>query len=141
MNDENRNLLWIDRLYTHFIGEDLAFLLSGGLFTYFAVKYVISGFTLPQQLSLQLIGFIGLSYMLGILFSSMGYIIGTSLTFYKRSDESPDLKCLNNNYGPILFERTNIMFIIQNSVGFSSFSAGSLVILIYLLNGKNYVDI
>ena len=56
---------WVERFYTHFLGRDLLYIFSGGLFIC-AAEYAFWGkIFLPQGLSLEVIGFIMVSYFIG----------------------------------------------------------------------------
>ncbi len=62
---------WADRYYTHYIGRDLAHLLSGGLFI-FLVKSFLWDFPLQKTPTvLELIVLSALSYLLGIFFDAL----------------------------------------------------------------------
>lgn len=133
---------WIDRFYSHFIGRDFAYLSAGGLFIS-AVEYALwNKILLPQQLSLELIGFLSISYFIGIVINDFGRVIrlysepipADSSDYYTESliFEQQLLDNYNNNiinhYERLVFQR-----VIGTSIGSSSVFGGIFMIGVVLI--------
>lgn len=70
---------WLERFYTHFLGRDLAYTYAGGLFicvVEYALYYKVF---MPQELSLELIGFVLSSYFLGTIIREIGVTVFSRL--------------------------------------------------------------
>lgn len=128
---------WIDRFYSHFIGRDLAQLFAGGLFIcvgQYALLNNISFF--PQQLSLELLGFLAASYFTGLLLNGIiirlcpsldhlkihnGY--SSSLVLFQDLIDNYDSRVINQ------YERGIFIMVTGSSIGFSSLLGGIVMII------------
>lgn len=128
---------WIDRFYSHFIGRDLAQLFAGGLFIcvgQYALLNNISFF--PQQLSLELLGFLAASYFTGLLLNGIVIRLCPSLDHLKiHNDYSSSLvlfQDLIKNYDSRVinqYERGIFIMVTGSSIGFSSLLGGIVMII------------
>ena len=119
---------WIERFYTHFLGRDLTYIYAGGLFICVEEYTLFYNVFIPQELSLELIGFILSSYFLGFTIREIGLwrfpklrkkpIYGTDLIFHQRLIENYDSKILDK------YERMIYSLAIFTSVGTSSLLSG-----------------
>jgi hypothetical protein len=124
---------WLERFYTHFLGRDLAYTFAGGLFicvVEYALYYKVF---MPQELSLELIGFVLSSYFLGSAIRDFGCRIFPSLIrkphsrypshliFYQDLIKNYDSKILNG------YERLLYYLAISSSVGTSSLLSGIFI--------------
>lgn len=121
----------MDKLYSHFIGRDIAFLFSGGLFLYI-VKYPSLDFIFPEK-TFQFIGFLGLSYLLGTLMGDIGDFIGRMFDKHlknkiQRSQVESKFTLLDyysaKDRGIIYLERVYFTYIALNAAAWSSIIAG-----------------
>lgn len=140
---------WIDRFYSHFIGRDLAQLFAGGLFIcvcQYAFLNKISFF--PQQLSLELLGFLAASYFIGILlygiitwrFPSLDHLkihkgYSSSSVLFQDLIENYDSRIINQ------YERGKFIMVTGSSIGSSSLFGGIVMIIAairrFLFEGAN----
>lgn len=125
---------WAERFYTHFIYRDFCYLFAGGLFISI-VEYVLLGdIFLPNKLSLELLGFLIGSYLIGLAIESLSGQIGLTyngylnppqyssyLLFMQDTIMNFDEKVLNEH------ERTFFMGLIGKTVGASSFFGALLM--------------
>lgn len=133
----------IEYFYSHFLGRDICYLFSGGLFIS-VVEYGYWGeFHLPKGLSLEVVGFLMLSYFVGLSISAIETIIEKSdkimvksveptgypnlLSFNQALIKNYDEKILNN------LERMIFMMTADQNVGLSSILGGSLMIILALI--------
>ena len=73
-----KELSWFERFYTAFFYRDLCYIFSGGLL-FSVMKYLIwNELTLPQGLSLEVVGFLLISYYLGIAIGSLNDLLKLS---------------------------------------------------------------
>lgn len=128
---------WVEHFYTHFLGRDISYLFSGGLFICIAEYALWGEIVLPTGLSLEVIGFLMVSYFLGISSSNLD-ILGTGklilppeyshyLIFNQDLMKYYDESVLN------LYERLNFMMMVGKNVGFSSFFGGILMLILNLI--------
>jgi len=130
---------WVERFYTHFLARDISKLFSGGLFICI-VEYAFWGkIDLPTGFSLESIGFLIISYLVGMAFSSLIIRLKISGKFEIPEDyennrllfEEDLLKTYNerviNHY-----ERYIYLMIVARTVGLSSLFGGFLMIVIIL---------
>ena len=127
---------WPEWFYSHFIGRDLAYLFSGGLFICITEYSLWDEIFLPQQFSLELFGFLLISYFLGLLLYDMQCRVFPSLNlssipnypsgFLLLQDllENYDIKVIN------LRERTIYLRVVGISVGSSVLWGGVLMIIV-----------
>jgi len=74
----NTEVSWVEHLYSYFLGRDICYIFSGGLFISI-VKYAYLGeINLPKGLSLEVISFLMVSYFVGISISAIANIINIS---------------------------------------------------------------
>ncbi len=134
------NSSWVERFYTHFLGRDLTYLFAGGLFIR-VVKYALwAKSDLPQKLDLELVGFLFLSYFIGLTLSEFGGIIGIvkkrfdppnpykhTLLFKQDVVEHYNVFILNQ------LERTIFLMHVGASVGVSSLFGGVFMGILAIL--------
>lgn len=131
---------WVEQIYTHFLSRDFAYLFAGGLFIcIFEYALWTEIVWLPQQLSLELFGFLSVSYFLGLLLHFIGDKIGLYLKIYTPHHDFAgsltfDQKLIENYDSKILahFERAFFQYIAGNSIGFSSILGGIFMVLLAL---------
>lgn len=129
---------WVERFYTHFIGRDFCYLFGGGLFIC-VVEYTYWGkIFLPNGFSLELIGFLMLSYFVGVAISHTGTNLNfpgkmktpagysSSLLFLQDLIENYDERVLNQH------ERYVFFMNVGKSFGLSSLLGGILMIIFAL---------
>lgn len=130
---------WVERFYTHFLGRDVCYLFSGGLFIS-VLEYAYWGkIFFPNGLFLEVVGFLLASYFVGIAISIFGFISkihgATSvpqgylndLCFEQALIKNYDQKVLNH------FERYVFMADAEYCAGLSSFLGGILMIILALI--------
>lgn len=128
---------WAERFYTHFISRDFTQLFSGGLLICMVEYALYDKVFLPQQISLELFGFLSASYFLGVVITNFAVLIRPSLNsnlpegykslfilHQKLIDKKFDSSVLNG------LERLNFLRLIGVSIGSSSFLGGILILLI-----------
>lgn len=140
---------WIDRFYSHFIGRDLAQLFAGGLFICVGQYALLNSIPFfPQQLSLELLGFLAASYFTGLLLNGIitsycpsldhlkihnGY--SSSLVLFQDLIENYDSRVINQ------YERGKFIMVIGSSIGSSSLLGGVVMIIAaslrFLFEGEN----
>jgi len=126
---------WVERFYTHFLGRDLLYIFSGGLFICTAEYAVLGKIFLPQGLSLEVIGFIMISYFIGqVIYRLDFYFDITShlpmtlgypnlMSFEQALIKNYDERILNQ------LERYIFFMNIGKSVGVTSLFGGILMII------------
>ena len=126
---------WVERFYTHFLGRDLLYIFSGGLFIC-AAEYAFWGkIFLPQGLSLEVIGFIMVSYFIGRAIYRLDFLLKITGNIPPPTDYSDSLffiQDLIKNYDERLInqlERYIFFMNIGKTVGMSSLLGGILMII------------
>ncbi|VVB86988.1 Uncharacterised protein [uncultured archaeon] len=127
---------WIDKLYTHYLSEDLAYLFSGGLFILIIEYTIIQDYNLqqqpfPPQQPFYLLTFFALSYLLGIVFYDIGIIFLVYTGYHESYDDKKEQIKMDNIREVIYSSRMKFMHITLNSVGVSSLVGGFLALLYY----------
>ena len=129
--------LWIERFYTHFLGRDICYLFSGGLFICIAEYALWGEIILPTGFSLEVIGFLMVSYFLGISISYIKILGTDGLTLPKGYSHylifNQDLVKYYDEYVLNLYERLIFWRSIAKNVGLSSFFGGVLMILLNII--------
>ena len=136
-------LSWIEYFYSHFLGRDICYLFSGGLFIS-VVEYEYWGeLYLPKGFSLEVVGFLMLSYFVGIsisaietIISKSGRITAKSITPNGYSNLLSLNQALAKNYEDKILnnlERMIFMMTASQNVGLSSLLGGSLMIILALI--------
>lgn len=128
---------WIDRFYSHFIGRDLAQLFAGWLFICVCqYAFLNKIYFFPQQLSLELLGFLAASYFTGLLLNGIVIWLFPSLDHLKiHNDYSSSLvlfQDLIKNYDSRVinqYERGIFIMVTGSSIGFSSLLGGIVMII------------
>lgn len=70
-----KELSWFERFYTYFIYRDLSYIFSGGLFIC-VIEYILwNEIILPKGISLEVIGFLLISYYLGLAIGNLNNTI------------------------------------------------------------------
>lgn len=136
---------WIERFYSHFLGRDICYLFSGGLFIT-VVEYAYWGkIRIPEGLSLEVLGYLMLSYFVGISISAIETIIAALCKFYISGDLTvPEgytnllsfNQALLNKYDEKILNALERFIFLKNAsqnVGLSSFLAGVLMIILALI--------
>lgn len=135
---------WVDRVYTYFVGRDLAYLFAGALLLGIADYAVFDGAHLPREFSAPLIGFLLLSYFVGFSVSEASAMVGLtpkSNSEMKGEYEDPlvawgelEKKCsagvLNRH------ERTVLHMHIGASLGPCSLLAGLVMAVAYFVRSE-----
>jgi hypothetical protein len=128
----NADSSWVERLYTDFLARDLAYLFAGGLFISIIEYTLYTKIFLPQQISLELFGFLGVSYFLGIIFHQIGNLFPflqddfpngyqSEIVLFQYLFKEYDKRVIN------LLERTRFHFKSAITIGISSFLGGILM--------------
>ena len=135
-------LSWIERAYTNFVYRDLCHIFSGGLFICIFEYTLWDEIFLPEGFSLEVIGFLLVSYFLGIgIFSRINANMTYALRkIFKKSEirkkylnrlllkqeiiDSFDKRIIDE------LERMNFFTLIGRTVGYSSFTSGIFMIAI-----------
>lgn len=126
---------WVERFYTHFLARDLLYIFSGGLFICAAEYALLGKIFLPQGLSLEVIGFIMVSYFIGRAIYRLDYLLkitGNMPAPTGYSDNIFFIQDLIKNYDERLInhlERYVFFMNIGKSVGMSSLLGGILMII------------
>lgn len=129
---------WIERFYTHFLARDICYLFSGGLFIC-VIEYTLWGnIFLPKESSLEVLGFLMVSYFIGLTISGINLHINISgnipqpvgysdsIFFTRDFIKNYDERIIN------LFERYIFFMTVGKSVGLSSLFGAVLMIINYL---------
>ncbi len=125
----NEDSSWFAHLYTDFLARDLAYFFAGGLFISIIEYTLYTKIFLPQQISLELFGFLGVSYFLGIIFHQIGYELKFLKEDFPNGYES-DIVLFHDlikNYDKRainMLERTKFHFKSAITIGISSFLGG-----------------
>lgn len=134
---------WIEHFYSHFLGRDICYLFSGGLFIS-VVEYEYWGeLHLPKGFSLEVVGFLMLSYFVGLSISAIETIIEKSGKIMVKSVEPtgyPNLLSFNQvlikNYDEKILNNLERMIFMMNAVqnvGLSAILGGILMIVLALI--------
>lgn len=128
---------WLEGFYSHYLSRDFTYLIAGGLFVCVSEYALWGKIILPQQLSLELIGFLIIFYIVGVAI----YEIGSTkiISFKKLSPPLPVnyscrlvlLQDLIENYDKRVlnqYERFVYLSIFGTSVGSSSIGGGVLMV-------------
>jgi hypothetical protein len=124
---------WLERFYTHFLGRDLTYAFAGGLFICVVEYAFYSKVFIPQGISLELIGFILSSYILGSVIRDVGTKIFPSLikkTHFRYPSHLLFHQDLIKNYDADVlnrYERLMFRLAINTSVGTSSLLSGIII--------------
>lgn len=141
------NISWVERFYTHFLGRDLCHLFGGGLFIC-VVEYAYLGkIFLPKGFSLEVIGFLMLSYFVGVAINNTSHNLKFSASIKTPTHYSNSLFFLQDlieNYDERIInqlERYIYFYNVGNSFGFSSLLGGILMIIFalsrWMFNNEN----
>lgn len=127
---------WPEWFYSHVIGRDLAYSFSGGLFICI-VQYTLWGnIFIPNQLSLELLGFVLISYFIGLLLLDFQTKIFPSLHVLATVNNESELLFLQSlieNYDTRIInlrERAIYQRVIGISVGSSVLWGGVIMIIV-----------
>ena len=126
--------LWLERLYTHFIGRDICYLFSGGLLISVAGYAYWGKIFLPEGLSIEVIGFLMVSYFVGVAIYALGYNIKISGETSVPDGYLNDLtfeQALINNYDEKVLNHLERYVFIRNAeicAGLSSLLGGVLMV-------------
>lgn len=129
---------WVEQFCTHFTGRDLAYIFAGGIFICVVEYAWYNKIFFPQQLSLELIGFLSVSYVLGLVFRDLVSIIWPCLNYDTPTNYPSEIvlfQVLIENYNINVFDRyeRNVYFQTANkSIGASSLFGGVLMVLLAL---------
>ncbi len=131
----NSNISWVEHFYSHFLLRDVCYIFEGGLFISI-VKYAYLGeINLPPGISLEVVGFLMISYFVGLSITSIAtkikiepkHVIPTgysSFSFDQAVIKYYNERVLNQ------FERMVFMSNVGVYVGFSSLLGAAFMILL-----------
>lgn len=128
---------WPEWFYTHFIGRDFVYLFSGGSLICIVKYALFDEIILPNQISLELFGFLSASYFLGLIlmfFFTTGDNLKPDVDKYQSEilfyrilrEKNFDDRDLNR------LERMNYHSLIGLSLGYSSVLGGIFMLIITL---------
>lgn len=129
------NFSMLERFYTHFIGRDLSLLFSGGLLLSIVEYTFFDEIFISKGLSLEVIGFLVLSYFIGYTFHFVDRKIKISGKLTNPIGYSHDLLFIQDfleNYNEHVFNRYERYIFMLNCtryVGISSLLGGVIMIL------------
>ncbi len=142
---------WMEGFYSHLFSRDLVFFFAGGLFISI-FEYALWGkIDFPQQISLELIGFLAISYVVGLalnniaqtkIYSVEKYFIDTLykppydyksyLVILQDLVEFYDKRVLNQ------LERSNYHMVLGYAVGAASLFGGAVMLIVAI--GRLFVE-
>lgn len=126
----------VERFYSHFFCRDLTYIFAGGLFISILEFVVFKNIYLPQQISLELIGFLMASYFLGSILRDIASYVWQFKDIQLPENYQSELvlyQDLIKNYDSNIltkYERFVFNLAIAASVGSSSFFGGVLMIIV-----------
>lgn len=69
---------WVEHFYSHFLGRDICYIFSGGLFISIIRYACLGAINLPKGISLEVVSFFMVSYFVGLSISAIANIIKIS---------------------------------------------------------------
>lgn len=154
MNDNNESLVEgvVEGFYSLFFNRDLVYIFGGGLFVSISEYALLGKIDFPQTVSFELIGFLAISYVVGIALYHIGHTkIYPSEKYAKNTLFKPpynykgDLvlyQVLSDNYGKYVLnslERYNYLFNIGYTVGSACLIGGGVVMPIVVI-GRSFIE-
>lgn len=127
---------WADRFYSHFLARDFVYIFAGGFLVCIVESALFDEFFLPKQFSLELLGFLSISYFIGFVIYNFGNLVfpflkvpipeiyKSYLVFYQDLVKNYDIKVLNN------LERIYYKRSIGMTVGSASFFGGIFMAIV-----------
>lgn len=142
---------WFENFYTYFLARDIAYTFSGGLFI-IILEYSLKGeiFFIPHELSLEMLGFLFISYILGMGLFFLTYSI-PKFKIYKPLKQCPEPYSNIHVFNQDLLKYYNIRIInlkerdeykkvLGISTGSTLFFGGLLIILIQIIKYIHYLE-